>query len=210
VVQAFAEFPVTPHAAIQMEVTIMKKATLAMLVALCATVFVTGAHAAADVGIKGIGARIGWVSAEDVDATFQLGTFVNLGTVADNMALTANLDFWRTTEENPFGDDVSFRDIALSGRANYMFPVENPKFSPFVGGGVSLHFLTVNVPAIYLGSVQVTTGLDDTEIRPGLDLGGGFGYQIAEQMDLVTDAWASFVSDANQFALRVGLQYNLD
>ena len=51
------------------------------------------------------------------------------------------------------------------------------------------------------------TTLDATDTKLGLDLGGGLRAGVADRIDIIGEAWYSFVPDINQFLATAGLAY---
>ena len=76
------------------------------------------ANAQSDLGLKRIGATIGYVSPEDLDGTFGFGVFADLGTITPTIGLDAHLDYWSESQED-FGTEVSIHDIVLGARGKY-------------------------------------------------------------------------------------------
>lgn len=172
------------------------------LVAICLCVFTaSSAVAQADMGFKAVGARIGYVSPEDLDGTVGFGAFVNLGTIVPNLTLETGIGYWSASTDEA-GADVSVSDFIIGGKVRYGFVLDNSKISPFVGGGLGLHFVSAEVSTPF-GSA------DDSETKFGIDLGGGAVFPMSPQWDFITDAWFTIVSDANQFSINVGVEYNL-
>lgn len=183
------------------------------LIAFAAFVFTSsGALADADIGFKGAGGKLSFVSPDDIDATIGLGAIVDLGTIIPELGLQATLDFWSKSEDE-LGAEASFRDIVLGARTAYNFPVENPDFKPYVAGGLAIHIFhsEVDVPPLRdpFGNVIPGTGgtFDDTETKIGLDLAGGTGYAVADNADLIAEAMFRIVSDVSQFVISAGVVF---
>src|ERR1700752_2259105 len=98
------------------------------------------ASAQSDLGVKRLGAMIGYVSPEDLDGTFGFGVFADLGTFTPNIGWEAHLDYW-----SGFGAKATVHDIVLGSRAKYLFQLKNSSIRPFAGGGLSMHFLKAKV-----------------------------------------------------------------
>ena len=179
----------------------MKKFAVAAVMAVFCTVAVQDAMAS-DFGFKGVGGRIGLVNVEELDSTFGFEGIVDLGTVAPNWGMEANVGFWSWSEEQ-FGAKTSIRDIILGARTKYMFTTQNPQLTPFVGGGMGLHFLRaeVDIPA-QGGFPAQSASASDTEL--GIEFGGGLAMHVSPQIDLVGEAWYGIINDVNQFSLKVG------
>lgn len=188
----------------------------ALTFAICAFA-VQDATAESNMGLKAIGGNVGLVSPEDIDETIGFGAFADWGTFSPSWALGSSLDFWSKSEEVGdigFGSvEASIRDISLTTRAKYLFAVSSPKFQPFVGGGLGLHFIRaeVTIPDEDLGGGFIIPGMSvsDTQTELGLDLGGGFRTPLGAQTELSGDLWYSMVEDFSQLSLKLGVAYRL-
>lgn len=178
----------------------------AVALALCACA-VQDATAASNMGLKALGGNVGLVSPEDIDETVGLGVFADWGNLSPSWALGSNLDYWSKSEDLGFGTDVSVRDISFSTRAKYLFAVSSPKFQPFVGGGLGLHFLRAEVSFDdpFFGEETYS----DTQTELGIDLGGGFRTPLGASSELAGDLWYSIVDDFSQLSLKVGVAFRM-
>jgi len=163
------------------------------------------ARAQSNLGFQRGGVAISMVSPEDVDATFGLGVFADLGTVAPRWGLEGRIDWW-SQREAFFNTEVGVTDLTLGARTKYQFPT-NSTVQPFAGVGLGLHFLSMDV-----GLVDPVTGFamtaDASETRLGLDLGGGISTALNPNTNLLAEGWFGMVSDFNQFSLRLGLSHS--
>jgi opacity protein-like surface antigen len=184
----------------------MRRITLWLTLA--STVAMTSsAMAQADLGFKKLGVALGFVNVEDVDGTFSVGVFAHHGTMAPRVGLESRIDFWSTSEDE-FGTEVSVRDLAIGARAKYYFDVASTKVQPFAGAGLGLHFLSMEASIPPSGGFPGMT-VDDSEMRLGLDLGGGLSTPVGPRTDFLAEAWFGLVSDVNQFSLRAGMAWKL-
>jgi len=183
----------------------MKRSILVLALA-CGVLAPPSAAAQSDLGLKSLGVAVGFVSPQDLDGTFTVGVFANHGTVAPRIGLESRLDYWRQSE-SLFGSEASVRDIALGARAKYRFEVANPKFQPFAGAGLALHFVHAEVTISQPGFPPLSA--EDSSTKLGLDLGGGLSMPIAPRADLMTELWYGVVSDVSQLSLRVGFSRRL-
>lgn len=184
----------------------MKRPTLLLLLATLA-IAAPAANAQSNIGLKRLGAAIGFVDPENLGTTFSLGVFADHGTLTPHISLESRLDYWSQSDQF-LGTKTSVRDITLGGRAKYTFETANPKLRPFLGAGLGLHFLKaeVNVPPQF-GLPGSTAGASSTKL--GLDLGGGVATPLNEKTDLLGETWFGIVDGANSFTLRAGLSYKL-
>lgn len=165
------------------------------------------ALAQSDLGLKGVGAAIGFVDPENLGTTFSLGLFADHGTITPRISLESRLDYWGQSDAY-FGTETSLRDIALGARAKYNFVVSNPKVRPFVGAGLGLHFIKaeVTIPPQF-GFPGSTVEASTTEV--GLDIGGGVTTPLSPRTDLLGETWFGIVDGANSFMVRAGLSFKL-
>jgi opacity protein-like surface antigen len=169
------------------------------------------ASAQTDLGFKGAGLRLGVVAPNDVDATFGVGVFTDLGTISPLFGLEAYGNYWSQTESVLGFADATIRDIAIGGRTKYLIPVNNTKVQPFFGAGLGLHFVTakVSMPEQDIGGFIIpATEVSDSATRLGLDLGGGMSVPMSVSTKFLSEIWYTVASDVAQFQLNVGVQYN--
>ena len=189
----------------------MKQFTIIMVVALVCAIAVPGA-AATDLALRGVGAAISMVDADDIDMTVGFNLLFDLGLVTDKVGLEAYGLFWQQTEDI-FGVEASLRDVALGARAKYLVPIQSGKIQPYAGGGLGLHIVTasVNTPAYDFGGGLVipATSLDETELKLGLDIGAGALFEVGTKVGIVTDVWYTMAPDISQLSLRGGLLFKL-
>jgi opacity protein-like surface antigen len=175
-----------------------------MAVLLC-TAAATDTHAGANLGLRGAGGRLSFVNPSDVDGTIGFDLIADFGTLRPQLALEATLDFWSSEEDRGlFAIDV--RDIALGSRLKYTFNVTNRRVRPYVAGGLALHFIRTEVPAMLIAGVPIP-GRDDSETKLGLDLAGGVGYKTNPNLFVVGELRFRLVSDIPQAVLTGGVVY---
>jgi len=183
----------------------MKRKALFVMVAL-GLLSASQAMAQSKIGFHAIGASAAFVSPQDLDGTFGLGVFADLGQIAPNIGLEPTIEFWSKSQDQ-FGLESSLRDISVGMRGKYYFQVANPKVRPFAGAGLGIHFLHAEATATVPGSGTFTATGDNTKL--GLDLGGGISTALNSKNDFRAEAWYGIVSDVNQFAVRVGISHKL-
>jgi opacity protein-like surface antigen len=182
----------------------MKRRIIAFTLAIsvCAA---SSALAQADLGLKNIGVAIGYVSPENLDGTFSIGGFINHGTIAPRFGLESRVDYWGWSESFN-GTETSVRDIVIGARTKYHFEVANPKVQPYVGAGLGIHFINIEVNMPAQGGFPAMT-VDASENKLGLDIGGGVAMPVSPRADFLGEAWYGIVSDMSQFSLRAGMQW---
>ena len=163
----------------------------------------TDSSAEADIGVKGVGGRLAFVSPDNIDGTIGFGALIDLGTITPDIGLEATLDYWSQSEGSG-NFEISFRDIAIGARAKYNFAVEDKKLKPYAAGGLAIHMLKSEIPAItFLGTTVGGGDVTDTEF--GIDIAGGLGYAAGENIDIVGEVMYRIVSDFAQFVLSGGV-----
>jgi outer membrane protein W len=189
----------------------MRQLTIFCITIAAVALTVSGAFAQADIGFKGAGLEVGMVNAENVDATWGIKAFADLGTITPRVALEAYTDYWTKTQDE-FGFEASVRDIAFGARGKWMFPVSNPRIRPYAGAGLSMHFLRVKAttPDLNIGGTLIPgTTVSASDEKLGLDIGGGMTTTMNERTDFVAEMWYGIVSDFSQLSLKLGVLYKL-
>ncbi len=191
----------------------MKKVLMGLAVLAIITTPLHVALAASDVGFKSLGVDLGYVDPEDVGGTIGFGAFADLGTLSPRVALSTHLDYWSKTEDLGLGSEASVHDVSLTGRVRYMFPVSSPKFRPYAGGGLGFHSLNaeVTIPDQDLGGGVIVPGMtvSDSQMKIGLDMGGGFVTPVGAKTDLYGDLWYSIVEDFGHVSMKMGIAFRL-
>jgi opacity protein-like surface antigen len=179
----------------------MKRLLLTLLILIFT---VAAAPAQTQLGLRGAGFTVGFVSPEDVDSVIGIGFFADMGTITDNIRLEPYLDFWSKSEDVIGGGEVSVRDMTLGARGKYVFTLAGSEMRPFAGAGLGLHFARAEstTPDFGFGTVSV----DDSDTKLGLDFGGGVTAPFSS-FELRGELWYSAVSDFSQLALRFGVMW---
>ncbi|MEE9270933.1 MAG: outer membrane beta-barrel protein [Candidatus Krumholzibacteria bacterium] len=176
----------------------------AMALLLCVAA-ATDTHAGANLGMRGVGGRLSFVNPQDIDGTIGFDLIADFGTLRPQLALEATLDYWSSEEDRgSVSNDV--RDIALGARLKHTFNVTNARVRPYVAGGLALHFIRTEVPAMLIGGVPIP-GTDDSDTKLGLDLAGGVGYKTSPNLFVVGELRFRLVSDVPQAVLAGGVVY---
>jgi opacity protein-like surface antigen len=147
-------------------------------------------------GIKGIGARIGYVDPEDVSGAAVLGLHMDAGTIVKAVHVMPYMEYWSTSVDIS-GVSADMSDLAFAVDVNADFPLQGSRVTPYAGGGLGLHFLSSD------SSVGGTS--DDTKF--GFNIQGGVRNQIMPNISLFGEARYAFVSDAAQLKFVGGFTY---
>jgi hypothetical protein len=187
-------------------------AVILVSVILC-TLISSNAFAQSNLALRGIGVKIGMVDPEGVDTAFEFGLVADLGTITPNVSLESHVNFWSVKNDIAGGGEVSVRDFVFGAKGKYIFSTVNPVIKPFAGAGLGFHILRsgIDIPAIYYGGSMIMPAVSesDTEIKIGLDIGGGILGDINQSWAVQGEAWYSIVSDINQLSLQIALLYKL-
>lgn len=155
-----------------------------------------------DVGLKGLGLRVGFVMPEDpIDATFGFGAQVQLGQIIPELKLEGMIDYWGKSYDTGFNTDASFSVIAVGGLVKYYFDLNGSKILPYTGAGLALHFASVKVNTP-IGDVS------DTQTDIGFHLLGGIEYPFSPKLNGVAEVKFAF-SEVNYFGIYAGAIYKL-
>jgi opacity protein-like surface antigen len=160
-----------------------------------------------DFGLKGLGVAVGFVSPENLDGTFSIGAFANLGMITPNIGLEPRLDYWGWSKSE-FSVDAKVHDVALGARGKYFFDIKNSPIRPFAGAGLALHFVGEQVAIPPQGGFPAMTA-SDSQTKLGVDLGGGITTPAGPRADFNGEVWYGIVSDVSQFSLRAGMSFKL-
>jgi hypothetical protein len=188
----------------------MKRITVALVLAAFCTLVAASASAQANLALRGLGLKVGVVNPEDLDSTLGLGLIFDLGTITPDIAFETYAGFWSQSEDG-FGAEVGVRDFSFGAKGKYMFKTSNPTMQPYAGLGLGMHVLNAHadIDPVYFGGTLVFPGSSesDTEVRVGLDVGGGLRIDRGTQFAFIGEGWFSFVSDVTQFSLMIGAEY---
>ena len=188
----------------------MKRFSVGLAVLAICALCASNAFAQANLGLRGIGLKAGVVDPEDVDATLGLGLIMDMGTFHPNFAFETNVGWW-STGEDAYGISYDVTDVSFGGRTKYLFNTTNPSLVPYVGAGLGLHVLSASAETapVYMGDIVLFPGYsaEETEVRVGLDLGGGLKIDNGGQFAFTGEGWFSIVSDASHLSFMIGAIY---
>jgi len=190
--------------------TVRKVWVFALSILIC-TAFSQNAWAASNIGLHRIGVDAGLVDVDGGGSTLGLGLTADMGTFSKDVRFSLHANYWNDTEES-FGAEAGVRDISFGGRARYMFHMDSPKFQPYAGAGLGLHFYraSVSIPDMDLGGGVIIPGeeMSDTSTKLGMDLNGGFNVPMSVKTDFTTDLTYT-LSDIDQFSLKAGVSFKV-
>lgn len=184
----------------------MKKFFVIATVFCVAALAASNAFAQTPVGVRAVGVQGAWVNPDELDATYGFNAFVDVGIPLTSFVISPFIDYWSKTTESALDPNIetSFRDWAVGGTLKWTFPVPNPIFQPFVGGGLAAHMLKSEISDAILGSIDVS----DTKI--GWHVGGGSSFGLgASNWSLQTEAWYTDVDGFNTTQVKAGLAFRI-
>lgn len=149
----------------------------------------TSVMAQSPVGVRAVGVEAGWVGPEDLDATWGISAFFDIGMPVTNLYLQPFVDYWSQSIELMANTDLTFTDWAIGGKLKYVIPTSMPTWKPFIGAGAAAHLLDMGI----------------SETRIGYHMGGGMSFGVHDQVQLITEAWYSMVEDFNQTTVKAGI-----
>ena len=134
----------------------MKNAAVVLALLLFCTAPVQDAWAKSNLGLNRLGVDVGMVDPEAVGGTLGLGASADWGTLSKRVHLSSHLGYWSKSEDYGFGSEASIRDVSFTTRVTYHFRVSSPKFQPYAGGGLGLHFYNMEVAIPDFGGGSIT------------------------------------------------------
>jgi hypothetical protein len=120
--------------------------------------------------------------------------------LTQSIEIMPSIEYWRNTNTVQ-GYDIksSRRDATLGVDARYRFTKTG--WTPFVGTGLGLHFLSneVNAPALGIQDVQTTS------MKAGVALMGGVNFPMSARIDNFFELKYHMLSGSEQLKLNWGL-----
>ncbi len=174
---------------------------VAVIVLLCGNL----AFAQSDIGLKGVGAKIGFVAPEDpIESTIGFGAVADLGTITPAIHLGAFVDFWKKSyDTGSLGGtfEASFTEIAIGALGKYYFPMSNSAFKPYAGAGLGLTIGKAKVDSPYGGGSDSSTDF-------GFRILGGADYALSPTLTGFAEAVYQ-IDGADYFGIFAGVVYSL-
>lgn len=122
----------------------------------------------------------------------------------DNIAIMPTLEWWRSSNHvEPYGIESTRNDNTLGVDARYEFSSKG--FMPYVGGGISVHFLSSRVDAPALGVNDATKSIS----KGSLGLLGGIAFPLAGKLQNFLELKYHHMSDYRQLKLNWGISVPL-
>lgn len=167
----------------------------------------TGFLSAQNLGLNSITPKVGIISPEDPwDTGFFIGAEADMGEVYENITLHPTVGYWSSGYELGLGTtnvDLTMSNFQIG--ADGHFKIENVK-GLFVGGGLSLNFLSVESGFINPFTGQSTTSsASDTEI--GFNVLSGYEFAVS---NFAAMAFAKYQIISNLNTLQIGIGITFD
>lgn len=186
----------------------MKK--LLSVVVLLITVAVVGL--AQNIGLKGVGGGLGFISASMDDGTgstsslsgFLLAAHADLGEVAKDISLWPDITYWSASK-----DPLKLTNFGVNVNAHYNIAMEG-QMKPYVGAGLGYNSLTstVTIPSFSFFGTTVGGGTASASTsRLGINILAGINYKLNDMLTLVVEPRYVLASDFNHFTAKVGVTY---
>jgi opacity protein-like surface antigen len=163
---------------------------------------------AGDLKLYSIGPKLGFIMPEDPwDSGLLIGARANLGELFTGGKLMPFAQYWSSGYEYAElnqTEDISLSNIQIGADLGY-FIESAPGL--YVGGGLSINIISVDVPGYSVMGVTYGGG-SDSETKIGIDLMGGYQMPIGKNTGFV-EAKYNIISDFNTFEIGVGLLFDL-
>ena len=156
----------------------MKKLGLVILIVLTMATF---AFAQADIGLKAIGGKVGYVMPEgSIENTIGLGVVADLGAITDAIHLDAIIEYWGKSYGVGSHWDWTYTNIIIGGIGKYYFEMD-AEFKPYAGAGLGL--VIGSVSSDYSGPYsEYYTDTSESNTDLFLVLCGGADYPLSDSM----------------------------
>ena len=159
---------------------------------------------AQELGLKGVGGAIGFVSISPANSTesfsgFALAGHAYLGNLAKDLGFYPEVQYYSTSKD-VLGATLKVSDFAINANVHYDIAMEG-QLKPFVGAGLGYNSLssTFNIPGF--GTIS------GSDSRIGINLLAGANYKMNDQMTLFVEPRYVLASDFNHFLVKVGATF---
>jgi len=166
----------------------MKRIALVLSLALL-SVLTLATVSTAELGLKGIGGKVGLVMPEgEADNTFGLGVVADLGTITSQLRAEASADYWGDSWGiEPY--EYSWSAITIGATVKYDFPLGG-NITPFAGGGLGFTISRSKWDSPVISAYGLSTGgstsSSDSDI--GFHFLGGIDMPIGSNMKFTAEA----------------------
>jgi hypothetical protein len=187
----------------------MKKQIVVIATLAVCLVLGTAAFAKSNIGFKGVGAKIGFISPEaGIGSTIGFGAVVDLGTITPEIALSGDVMYW-SKSHTEFEAKYAYSQIYISGTAKYFFNTsKGAKFMPYAGAG--LEFVIGKSKYEYSGPYAdiYTHNWSTSNSELGFHIVGGAKYPLDASKYVFAEARYS-MGGFNMFGIFGGIVFKL-
>ncbi len=173
----------------------MKRVGFVSILMLVLLVFTfSDSSAQADIGFKGVGARLGYVDADFINGTILFGGHADLGSIIENLVIMPSIDYFSKN---------SVKFLSINANVRYYFPTSGD-IDFFAGGGLA--FVRVDLPDVTVtvpGLPTITSGGSSTGL--GLNLKGGAEMPISDNMKGTAEL--IYVTEGSQIKIMGGVTF---
>ena len=164
----------------------------------------------ADIGFKGAGGKIGFISPEGgIGSTIGFGGVVDLGTITPDIHLGAYVEYWGKSDEE-LNFKSKWSQITFGAIAKYYFPMEGSKFKPYAGGGLGLviNKFSGEIPEVDTGFGGFGGEFSESSSDIGIRLAGGADFELSPGLTGFAEVVYN-ISDMDYFGVFVGVVKSL-
>jgi len=172
----------------------------------------TLSFAQADISLKGVGGRLGFIMPTEgsIDNTLGFGLNADLGSITPNILLNAYVDYWAKSYDVGYYS-WTWSNIGIAAIAKYKINMEG-SLSPYVGGGLGFNISKASGeykgPESSLFGPYFDTELSESTTDLAVHLVGGASMTLSPQMDGFGEVRYT-IDGIDNFGIFVGINYKL-
>jgi hypothetical protein len=176
-------------------------------VVLTALIMVLAAMPAqANIGFNGVWAGAGIVSPESPwDMGFNVTAYADLGEIMPNMLLLPTVGYW-SSSYSEFGFDLGLSNFAVGADVNYFVMQKGTEVGPYVGGGLSMNFMSIDYPVVTNFFTGQTGTESQSETKFGIKLKGGYAMKVGSMVGFAELGY-NLISDFNTLQITGGVAF---
>lgn len=183
----------------------MKKLSTVTVLLIFSLLISNANYAQTDIGFKGIGGKLGYVSPEDpIESTIGFGAVFNLGQIISSVKLDAGIDYWSKKYESGttyLGTwETTLSEITIYALGKYYIPLSNSPVKPY--GGAGLGFV--------IGKASIDTPLgshSESDTDFGIRLVGGADYEFSPNLKVFAEV-AYHTNGTDFFGIFAGVMFS--
>ena len=157
-----------------------------------------------ELGLKGVGGSIGFVSISPASSTesfsgFAIAAHAYLGDIAKDLGLFPEIEYFSTSKDVS-GVTLKVSDFAINANLHYNIAMEG-QVKPYVGAGLGFNSMSYTFNLPFLGTVSAS------DSRIGINLLAGANYKMNDEMSLFFEPRYVLSSDYNHLLIKVGATF---